>query len=426
MNFNTNIIKINNKDEYFEISNLINEITNKNDYTSEKNRIKNIKTIYIIIITFFILIYLYYNLYSIDFYNIKLKKEIINIEQYFKICDKGILINNRKFNKLENPQISIVSSIYNEQNYILRFLRSIKNQNYDKIAIILIDDFSEDNSTKIIENIQNEDERIILIKHKKNKGTLISRNEGLIISKGKYILMPDSDDILSNDILNQCIIIAEENNYDIIRFNIYKGNNNIYMYNDIKYLVDKSIYQPELSSYIFYGKGNLKLIDPMISNKFVKRNIFINSLNMINNYFLNQNMIFYEDTLINFMLYKVAKSYYYLKNIGYFYIANKDSSTMGYYKNEIRMNKIFNSLFIFLKFIYEYTKNNQYEKDMGNQIITKELEMILSSKIYNKIHKNYYFYENIINMYLKNKFTSLPIKNKIKNIKDILKKNNEH
>ena len=304
-------------------------------------------------------------------------------------------------------------------------MRSIQNQNYDKIEIILIDDFSEDNSTKIIENIQNEDERIILIKHKKNKGTLISRNEGLIISKGKYILMPDSDDILSNDILKKCLLIAEENNYDIIRFNIYKGNNNIYMYNDIKYLFDKSIYQPELSSYIFYAKGNLKLIDPMISNKFVKRNIFINSLNMINNYFLNQNMIFYEDTLINFMLYKVAKSYYYLKDIGYFYISNKDSSTMSYYKNEIRMNKIFNSLFIFLKFIYEYTKNNQYEKDMGNEIIKKELEMILSSHIYNKIHKNYYFYENIINMYLNNKFTSLSIKSKIKNIKDILKKNNE-
>ena len=98
MNFNTNIININNKDEFFEISNLINEIKNKKNNISEKNGIKtkNLKTIYIIIITFFILIYLYYNLHSKDFYNIKLKKEIINIEKYFKICDKGILINNKK------------------------------------------------------------------------------------------------------------------------------------------------------------------------------------------------------------------------------------------------------------------------------------------------------------------------------------------
>ena len=162
----------------------------------------------------------------------------------------------------------------------------------------------------------------------------------------------------------------------------------------------------------------------MISNKFVKRNIFINSLNTINIYFLNQNMIFYEDTLINFMLYRVAKSYYYLKNIGYFYIWNKNSSTMNYNKDETLMNKIFNSLFIFLKFIYEYTKNNQYEKDMGNEIIKKELKMILSSQICNKIHTNYNFYENIINIYLKNKFTPLSIKSKLINIKYILKKNN--
>ena len=321
--------------------------------------------------------------------------------------------------------ISIISTIYNKQNYILRFLRSIQNQIYDKIEIILIDDFSDDNTSNIIQNIQKEDERILLIKHRKNKGTLISRNEGLIISRGKYILMPDSDDILSNDILNKCLLLAEQNNYDIIRFNTYLGNKNIFMYKDIKYLINKSIYQPELSSYIFYAKGSLKMIDPIISNKFIKRNILIKTLNLISNYFLNQNMIFYEDTLINFILYKVAKSFYYLKNLGYFYISNPYSSTMGFNKNEIRLNKVFKSLFLFLKFINEYTKNNKFEKDMGNEIIRIEMKTFLSSNICNKINKNYNFYKNIINIYLKNKYTPLSIKSKLKNIKNILKKNNE-
>ena len=137
-------------------------------------------------------------------------------------------------------------------------------------------------------------------------------------------------------------------------------------------------------------------------------------------------MIFYEDTLINFILYKVAKSFYYLKNLGYFYISNPYSSTMNYYKNEIKVNKIFNSFFLFLKFIYEFTKNNQFEKDMGNEIIKKESETILSQKICNKINKNFVFYENILNIYLKNKYTSLSIKSKIKNIINILKKDNDY
>ena len=58
-------------------------------------------------------------------------------------------------------------------NYnILRFLRTIQNQNFEQIEIILIDDFSEDNTIIIIENLQKEDGRIRIIKNRKNKGTL--------------------------------------------------------------------------------------------------------------------------------------------------------------------------------------------------------------------------------------------------------------
>ena len=77
----------------------------------------------------------------------------------------------------------------------MRFLRSIQNQFFDNIEIILIEDFSLDNSIKIIEKLQKDDERIVLIKHKKNKGTLISRINGILKSKWKYIIIPDSDDI---------------------------------------------------------------------------------------------------------------------------------------------------------------------------------------------------------------------------------------
>jgi len=51
----------------------------------------------------------------------------------------------------------------------LRFLRNIQNQNFNDIEIKLIDDCSKDNSSKLIEKYQKEDERIILIKNKKIK-----------------------------------------------------------------------------------------------------------------------------------------------------------------------------------------------------------------------------------------------------------------
>ena len=424
-NFNIEIIndKIN-KDNFSEISQLTNDILNKNYLIDEKNNINNrkkIKQFLTLIIFFFIIILLIYCPISNNYYKNKLKTEIIRIEEYFKICDNGILLNKKNINKKLNPKVSIISAVYNKQNYILRFLRSIQNQNYENIEIILIDDFSDDNTVNLIEKYQKEDKRIILIKHKKNKGTLISRNEGIIISRGAYILIPDSDDMLTSDIINQCLIIEEEIKYDMIRFNTYLGNKNIFMKDQIKYLINKSIYQPELSFYIFYGLGNLKIIDPMISNKFVKRNILINALNLINDYFLNQNMIFYEDTLINFLIYKVSKSYYFLNNIGYFYISNPNSSTMNYIKNDITINRILKSFFLFLKFIFEYTKNSKYEKDMGNEVIKKEIEVFLNSKIYNKLNRNFQFYEKIINLYLHNKYIHYSIKIRLNNIKKMLK-----
>lgn len=178
----------------------------------------------------------------------------------------------------------------------------------------------------------------------------------------------------------------------MIRFNTYLGNKNIFMLKQIKQLINKSMNQPELSYYMFYGIGHLKIIDPILHNKFIKRNILINALNSINDYYLNQNMVFYEDTLINFMLYKISKSYFYLENIGYFYISNSNSSTKWFNNSKANVYKMLKSLFLFLKFIFEYTKNNKYEKDIVSEIIEKEKEIFLSSKFLNKMNNNYNFF----------------------------------
>ena len=121
-----------------------------------------------------------------------------------------ILINKKKLYKIDNPKVSIISSIYNREKYILRFMRSIQNQFFDDIEIIFVDDYSKDNSIKKIENCQNEDERIILLKNKKNKGTLISRNIGALKAKGEFLIFPDSDDILSHNILSLCYETAKK------------------------------------------------------------------------------------------------------------------------------------------------------------------------------------------------------------------------
>ena len=263
---------------------------------------------------------------------------------------------------------------------MLRLLRSIQNQFFDDIEIIIVDDFSMDNSIELIEEYQKEDERIILIKNNKNKGTLITRNIGIIHSRGKYIIMPDADDILSEDILKTCYETAIKENIDIIRFNIYIGNESIFF------------------DYLFYGLNTLEQIDFNLSNKFIKRDAFIRALNSINKFYLNQYMINYEDGLMNYILYRTAKSFVFIKRIGYYYLLNNQSISLKP-KNNYEDN--FKFIFLQLKFVIENTKNTQYEKDMANSIFSKLSTLFKNNFI---ITKNFQFYKEVIDLYLNCKF----------------------
>ena len=178
----------------------------------------------------------------------KINREIKLIKHYYNLNNKGLLINKKYFKKVENPKISLISAVYNSEKFIPRFLRSIQNQFFADIEIIFIDDDSEDNSTLIIEKYKKDDERIILIKNKKNKGTLVSRNIGALKAKGEFLIFPDPDDIISADILNICYTISKRYNFDLIRFNMYSNRYFIFCLFDKN--LKRVIYQPELRTYL--------------------------------------------------------------------------------------------------------------------------------------------------------------------------------
>ena len=368
------------------------------DYNNLRLSEKFLIILKIIIISIFIILY-FNSINLLDLYwKFKNIKDFKNIENYFNICNKKKLINNIKFKRCLNPKVSIICPNYNRGKYLLRLLRSIQNQFFDDIEIIIVDDFSMDNSIKLIEEYQKEDERIILIKQNKNKGTLICRNIGVINSRGKYIIMPDADDILSENILKTCYETATKNNIEMIRFNIYIGNESIFFDYYANKLKVKPIFQPELKTYLFYGLDNLEQIDFNLSNKFIKRDAYIRALNLINKFYLNQYMINYEDGLMNYMLYRIAKSFVFIKKIGYYYLQNNQSITLKPKKN---YEENFKFIFLLLKFVLENTNNTQYEKDIANLIFTI-LSTLFKGNFF--ITKDFEFYKEVIDLYLNCKF----------------------
>lgn len=97
-----------------------------------------------------------------------------------------------------NPLISITCLSYNQSKFIVESLESIKKQTFQDFEILIIDDFSKDQSAIIIDEWikANPQLNITFIKHTENKGICKSINELLAISKGKYIQMLALDDVL--------------------------------------------------------------------------------------------------------------------------------------------------------------------------------------------------------------------------------------
>ena len=93
------------------------------------------------------------------------------------------------------PLFSVIIPVYNSEKYLNKCIKSVLNQKNNKTEIILIEDCSTDNSLKVCNSFQH-NPSVNIIRHKKNLGVSISRNDGILAAKGKYILFLDSDDWL--------------------------------------------------------------------------------------------------------------------------------------------------------------------------------------------------------------------------------------
>ena len=91
--------------------------------------------------------------------------------------------------------VSVIIPYYRKKQYISRALKSVTNQTYKKLEIIIIYDDSNKSDLKFIKFISSKDKRIKIFVNKKNLGAGLSRNVGIKKSKGKYIAFLDADDL---------------------------------------------------------------------------------------------------------------------------------------------------------------------------------------------------------------------------------------
>ncbi len=126
---------------------------------------------------------------------------------------------------MEYDLISVIVPVYNVERYLIQCIDSIIKQTYSNLQIILVNDGSTDNSSKICDMYAKKDNRITVI-HKSNGGLSDARNVGLDEAKGKYIVFIDSDDYIKEQYIELLYNAIKENNTLIAQCGIKKVNNN--------------------------------------------------------------------------------------------------------------------------------------------------------------------------------------------------------
>lgn len=120
-----------------------------------------------------------------------------------------------KETSIEKPQVTVIVPVYNVAPYIEECAVSLFNQTIKNIEYIFIDDASTDNSLEVLENVINkypERKKLIrIIKHQTNKGVSYTRQEGVGLAQGEWIIHCDSDDTVSPEIYEKLLKNADTN-----------------------------------------------------------------------------------------------------------------------------------------------------------------------------------------------------------------------
>lgn len=114
-----------------------------------------------------------------------------------------------------NPLISIITPVYNNEKYLPYAVRSVTNQGFDDYEMIIVDDGSTDHTPEIADAFAEGNDRIHVI-HQKNQWIYASFNNGIKAAKGEYIYILNSDDRLADGSLNRMAEYVSKNPVDVL------------------------------------------------------------------------------------------------------------------------------------------------------------------------------------------------------------------
>lgn len=280
--------------------------------------------------------------------------------EFLILSSNGLLLSNYSNKGYIYPKVSVVVPVYNSQKYIQQAITSIQNQEMLELDIIIVNDFSTDNTSKIIDQIKKNDKRIRVLNNKKNMGILYTRCIGTLIAKGKFIFPLDNDDMfLDKDKINKIYHLAIRKKNDIVVFNaimVHQFENIINFTNliPIRGHIEKNIMinQPELSS-----KASI-----IIWGQCIRAKIYKTAINIYGEKRYSKYLLYYEDAIINHIIYQIAKSCSYIQNYGILYLFKIESAS-----NKITERERNISYMKYIEIMLDFSRNTL---ELKNKIVS--------------------------------------------------------
>ncbi len=216
---------------------------------------------------------------------------------------------------MEKELVSIVVPVYNAEQYLQESVKSLFDQTYSNIEIILIDDGSSDDSLKKCDELALCDPRCRVI-HKENAGVSHTRNLGIKEAKGEYIMFFDSDDFLEKNAVEICVTQMKKDGTDAVFFGMFFDTyrDGVCIKQEKRCVShDEIIYKTDILDRIILLERN-NYMSP-VWNKLIKKSVLEK-----NSIRFNVNLTNYEDYLFSLQLLNVFDSISVISNSLYHYV----------------------------------------------------------------------------------------------------------
>ena len=281
---------------------------------------------------------------------------------------------------MSEPLVSVIIPVYGTEEYLDECLRSIVNQTYKNLQIIIVNDASPGNANEILENYLNEDSRIKVICHEENKGLFQTRLTGYRYAKGEYIASIDSDDYVNLDYFRILVNSIESSDSDIViadyAIRNQKGQLAMRGYasaiNRHQVLTDEQVFSSFVQENFLLSSHRWFVV-----TKIYKKSLWDSAYKFLSAITDNINML--EDLLFGFVFSSLAKKVISIDDVGMYYRINPNSISRKHSTYDEIMKQVYDTKKVF-DIIKKYLIScNLYEisKPAMDNYINKNADMYI-------------------------------------------------